>query len=156
MLSLHVYEIMLFCRTVNSHFPMVEIPFPDISSPKTQKPELRKSRFLKRFCSSSCVLQSAPYDVKLIRSSGGAKRVGSRAIKMLRDLRRRAQFRAACRGGECARQSKSTYVNWSRWCQGSSRTIGCAMARSKMRDCKDAKRVTSASRRASPELRLGA
>ena len=35
MLSLHVYETM-----VKSHFPMVEIPFPDISYPKTQSVDL--------------------------------------------------------------------------------------------------------------------
>ena len=40
MLSLHVYETILFCRMVNSHFPMVEIPFPDISSPKPQNVDL--------------------------------------------------------------------------------------------------------------------
>ena len=37
MLSLYVYETILFYRMVNFHFPMVEIPFPDISYPKTQR-----------------------------------------------------------------------------------------------------------------------
>ena len=40
MLSLHVYETIPFCRMVNSHFPMVEIPVPDISSSKTQSADL--------------------------------------------------------------------------------------------------------------------
>ena len=35
-LSFHVYETIPFCQMVNFHFPMVEIPFPDISSPKIQ------------------------------------------------------------------------------------------------------------------------
>ena len=36
MLSLDVYETILFFRMVNSHLPMVKIPFPDVFSPKTQ------------------------------------------------------------------------------------------------------------------------
>ena len=36
MLSLYVYETIPFHRMVNFHFPMVEIPLPCISSPKTQ------------------------------------------------------------------------------------------------------------------------
>ena len=35
MLSLYVYETILFCRIVNFHFPMTEISFPNISCPKT-------------------------------------------------------------------------------------------------------------------------
>ena len=35
-LPLYVYEIILFCRMVKFHFPMVKIPFPYISCPKTQ------------------------------------------------------------------------------------------------------------------------
>ena len=38
------------------------------------KQKLRKSRFLERFCSDSCVLSSAPYNVKPIRATGSAKR----------------------------------------------------------------------------------
>ena len=45
--SLYVYETILFCRMVNSHFPMVEIPFPDISSPKTQSVDLYSFSILK-------------------------------------------------------------------------------------------------------------
>ena len=40
MQTLHVHETIWFCRMVNSHFPMAEIPFPDISSPKTQSVNL--------------------------------------------------------------------------------------------------------------------
>ena len=40
MLSFHVYATIPFCRMVNFHFPMVEIPIPDISSPKTQSVDL--------------------------------------------------------------------------------------------------------------------
>ena len=40
MLSLHVYETIPFCRMVNLHFPIVEIPFPYISSPKTKSVDL--------------------------------------------------------------------------------------------------------------------
>ena len=40
MISLHVYETIPFCRMVNSHFTMVKISFPDISSPKTQSVDL--------------------------------------------------------------------------------------------------------------------
>ena len=36
MLSLYVYETIPFCRMVNFHFPTVEIPVTEISSPKTQ------------------------------------------------------------------------------------------------------------------------
>ena len=38
------------------------------------KQNFRKSQFFERFGSGSCVLQLAPYDVKLIRATGGAKR----------------------------------------------------------------------------------
>ena len=34
MLPLYVYETIPFCRMVNFHFPIVDIPFPNISSPK--------------------------------------------------------------------------------------------------------------------------
>ena len=40
MLSLYVYETIPFCRMVNFHFPIVEIPFPDISFPKAQSVDL--------------------------------------------------------------------------------------------------------------------
>ena len=39
-LPFDVYETISSCRIVNFHFPMVEIPFPDISSPKTQSVDL--------------------------------------------------------------------------------------------------------------------
>ena len=61
MLPLHVYETILFCRMVNYHFPMVEIPFPDISSPKIQSVDL--------FCFSILMLSSMQ---SLVISSQGS------------------------------------------------------------------------------------
>ena len=40
MLSLHVNETISFCAMVNLRFPMVEIPFPDASSSKSQSVDL--------------------------------------------------------------------------------------------------------------------
>ena len=50
MLSLHVHETIPLCRMVNLHFPIVEIPFPYISSPKSQSVDL--------FCFSTLMLSS--------------------------------------------------------------------------------------------------
>ena len=50
MLSYYVHKTIPFCRMVNSHFPMVEIRFPDISSPKTKSVDL--------FCFSILILSS--------------------------------------------------------------------------------------------------
>ena len=43
---------------VNSHFPMVEIPFPDISSPKTQSDDLFCFSLLMHSSVQSLVIQS--------------------------------------------------------------------------------------------------
>ena len=50
MLSFPLYKTTLFCRMKNSHFPVVEIRFPDISSPKIQSVDL--------FCFSILMLSS--------------------------------------------------------------------------------------------------
>ena len=60
--------------------------------------------------------------------------IGSRAVRMLRDLRRRARGPAQHVAATNARaEVRGRIHNWSIWCQGSSRTIGCVMAHSKMR-----------------------
>ena len=40
MLTLYVYETISFCRMVILHYPMVDIPFPDISSSKSGSVDL--------------------------------------------------------------------------------------------------------------------
>jgi len=60
--------------------------------------------------------------------------IGSRAVKMSRDLRRRARGPARHVAAANARaEVRARMHNWSIWCQGSSRTIGWVMARSKTR-----------------------
>ena len=61
MLSLYAYETIQFCKMVNSHFPMVKIPFPYISSPKIQSVDL--------FCFSILMLSSMQ---SLVISSQGS------------------------------------------------------------------------------------
>ena len=59
--------------------------------------------------------------------------IGSRAVKMLRDLRRRACGPARHVAAANVHTEVRAHIhNWSIWCQGSSRTIGCVMAHSKM------------------------
>ena len=59
---------------------------------------------------------------------------GSRAVKMLRDLLRRAHGLAQhVAAANAHTEVRACMHNWSIWCQRSSRTIGCVMARSNMR-----------------------
>ena len=58
MLSLHVHETIMFCRMVNSHFPMVKLPVPYISSSKTQSVDLFCFSILMYFSVQILVLYS--------------------------------------------------------------------------------------------------
>ena len=58
MLSLYVYETILFCRMVSFHFPMVDIPFSYVSSPKTQIIDLFCFSILMFYSMQSLVIQS--------------------------------------------------------------------------------------------------
>ena len=103
----------------------------------TTKQKLRKSRFLELFQVSSdpWVFWSVPYDGKLTRATCGEQR----------DPCARAPSKCwgTC-GCACGISQHVTVANaraevgarmhnWSIWCQGSSRTIGCVMAHSRTR-----------------------
>ena len=89
-------------------------------------PKLRKSRFLERFSSDSCVLWSVPYDVKLIRATGGAKRDPLFACP------KKCWGTCGCARAfsRCMWRRRTRAQNWEHVCTQHmmSRTIGCVMA----------------------------
>ena len=78
----------------------------------TTRKNLRKTWFLEWFGSDSCVLWSAPHDVKQNKSNllHEERDVGLLAVKMLRDLRGRVRSREACGCGKRPRWSESMYT----------------------------------------------
>ena len=64
--------------------------------------------------------------------------IGSYAVKMMRDLRRRAVSRTDdaqhVAAANARAEGRAGLHNWSIWCQGSSRTIDCLMVHSKTRN----------------------
>ena len=80
------------------------------------------------------LVSAIPCEANMINWRREERPIGSRAVKMLRDLRRRARGPARHVAAANARaEVRARMHNRSIWCQGSSRTIGCVMAHSKTR-----------------------